>query len=70
MNKQFRKVGSKVVAGVALAAGAVGSAMAALPADVATATTAAKADITEAGGLILGVVIAVAAVGWLRRVIR
>lgn len=38
--------------------------------DISADTTAAKADIATAGGLIVGVVVAVAAISWIRRVIR
>jgi hypothetical protein len=38
--------------------------------DISAAVTAAKTDITTAGGLIIGVVVAVAAFSWIRRVIR
>lgn len=37
---------------------------------ISTATTSATADVSTAGGLIIGVVVAVAAVSWIRRVIR
>lgn len=59
--------------GAALAAmfgGAISAAHAELPADVAAAVTTAKGDVTEAGGLILGVIVLIAAVGWVRRVVR
>jgi len=65
--KRFAK---KIAAGVALAGVVATNAMAALPPEVETAATAAKTDIAEAGGIIIGVVIAIAAVGWVRRVIR
>lgn len=38
--------------------------------DISADTTAAKTDIATAGGLIVGVVVAVAAIGWIRRVIK
>jgi hypothetical protein len=38
--------------------------------DISADTTAAKADIATAGGLIIGVVVAVAAISWIRRVIK
>lgn len=38
--------------------------------DISADTTAAKTDIATAGGLIIGVVVAVAAISWIRRVIR
>lgn len=38
--------------------------------DITADTTAAKTDIATAGALIIGVVVSVAAVSWVRRVIR
>lgn len=38
--------------------------------DISADTTQAKTDIATAGGLIIGVVVAVAAISWIRRVIR
>jgi hypothetical protein len=38
--------------------------------DISAAVTAAKTDIGTAGGLIIGVVVAVAAFSWIRRVIK
>jgi hypothetical protein len=38
--------------------------------DISADTTAAKTDIATAGGLIIGVVVAVASIAWIRRVIR
>lgn len=38
--------------------------------DITAAVTAAKADIATAGALIIGVVVAVAAFSWVRRVIK
>lgn len=38
--------------------------------DISADTTQAKTDIGTAGGLIIGVVVAVAAISWIRRVIR
>lgn len=58
---------SMVVAGVAAAG--MQSAMAAgvdITADVATA----KADIVSNGGIIVGVIVAIAAVAWVRRIIK
>lgn len=57
----------KMLAALALTAVA-GASQAAI--DISADTTAAKTDISTAGALIIGVVVAVAAVGWVRRVIR
>lgn len=48
----------------------VAPAHAELPAEIATTTTEAKADVKEAGGMILGVIVVIAGIAWLRRVIR
>lgn len=62
MNK-FNKL---VLAAVAsMVAGASSAAI-----DIAPATSAATTDIQAAGALIIGVVVAVAAISWIRRVIR
>jgi Inovirus Coat protein B len=60
----------KGAAFAAMFGGAIASAYAELPPEVDAAVTTAKADVTEAGGLILGVVVLIAAVGWVRRVVR
>lgn len=59
----------KLVAAV-LGLTVTGSAMAALPAGVSDAITAAQADVTSAGGLILVVVVSIAAIMWIRHVLR
>jgi hypothetical protein len=38
--------------------------------DITAETTAAKTDIASAGAAIIGVVVAIAVIGWVRRVIR
>jgi hypothetical protein len=38
--------------------------------DISADTTQAKTDVLAAGALIIGVVVAVASIAWLRRVIR
>jgi hypothetical protein len=55
------------LAALALVA-AAGSANAAI--DIATEVTAAKTDIASAGGLIIGVIVAIAVFSWIRRVIK
>lgn len=62
MNKMFAFVRkSRAVVGAALLTGAV-SAQAALPTTFATDIAAVKADVTEGGGLVIGVALAVMAV--------
>lgn len=51
--------------GLVAAAGASHAAI-----DIATETAAAKTDIASAGGLIIGVVVAIAVISWIRRVIK
>lgn len=41
-----------------------------MTAAITTAATTAIADIGSAGVIIIGVVVAIAAVGWVRRVVR
>lgn len=62
MKKHFNKV---VALGLFAAAGAANAAI-----DITAETTAAKADIATAGGLIVGVVVAIAVIAWIRRVIK
>lgn len=57
------------VAAVGMAAMA-SSSFASAAIDISADTTAAKTDIATAGGLIVGVVVAVASIAWIRRVIR
>jgi len=66
MNKTYKKL----AAAAALSMGAMSAAHAELPATIGTAVTAATTDVTTAGGLILGVVVAIAAVAWVRRVVK
>lgn len=66
----MNKVMKRVSAVVALSMGAISAAHAELPATIGAAVTTGTADVIEAGGLILGVVVAIAAIGWVRRVIR
>lgn len=54
-----------VAAAVSVAAGSASAAI-----DIASATSEAKTDVQTTGALIIGVVVAVAAIGWIRRVIR
>ncbi|WP_312723690.1 major capsid protein [Stutzerimonas nitrititolerans] len=67
MMNTVRKYGRKVAAGSAIALGAVGTAMAEVPADATTALNDAKADGVTIGGIVLGVIIAIAAFKYIRR---
>jgi hypothetical protein len=64
------KIGSTFSTGVLVSGVMVGNALAALPASVATDVTAGKADIAEAGGLALGILLAVLLFVWIRKVMR
>lgn len=69
MNKVSKSLG--VVAGFASMAIASGAHAAGSLTDAITeAATAAKTDIATAGGIIIGVVVAIAAVAWVRRVVK
>lgn len=57
------------VAAVGVAAMAASS-FASAAIDISAETTAAKTDIATAGGLIIGVVVSIAVIGWIRRVVR
>lgn len=69
-----KRFGAKVVAplGAAVLGSAVmvSNAFAALDASVSTDVAASKSDVNDMGGLIIGVILAVAVIGWIRRVIR
>ena len=58
---------SIVKGGFAALSAVAGSAMAAVPADVTTALTDAKADGVQVAGVVLTVVIAIAAFKYIRR---
>jgi hypothetical protein len=64
IQKRFART-SFVVASLVAAAAARADAI-----DISAAVTAAKTDIGTAGALIIGVVVAVAAFTWIRRVIK
>jgi hypothetical protein len=62
----LKKAAVAVVGMVAMAASSFASAAI----DISADTTSAKTDIATAGGLIIGVVVAVASISWIRRVIK
>ena len=66
----FQKVGGFFTAMFALLVGGVGSAMAAVPADVTTALTDAKSDATTVAGVVIGIIVAIAAFLYMRRAIK
>lgn len=57
----------KIAAGVGLVVATVGSAFAAVPTEVSTAMTDAKADSATIAGLALAIVIGIAAFKYMRR---
>jgi hypothetical protein len=66
MKKAVKKlVVGAVAVGASVSAFAAGSGV-----DITAATTQATTDVQNAGGLIIGVVVACAAFSWIRRVIR
>lgn len=67
MMNTVRKYGRKVAAGSAIALGAVGTAMAEVPAEATASLNDAKADGVTIGGIVLGVIIAIAAFKYIRR---
>ena len=70
MNNAIKRFAGRTVAVGSLALASVGAAKAELPASVGSAVTAAVTDVGAAGALILGVVVAIAAVKWVRRVVH
>ena len=71
--KSFKRIGKGAVlvlsaTGASLVAAS--SQAAGLTDAISAATTSATGDIATAGSLIIGVVVAVAAVGWVRRVVH
>lgn len=55
---------------IVVAAAVMGASASAFAVDISAETTAAKTDIATAGGLIIGVVVAIAVIGWIRRVVK
>ncbi|NMM27830.1 MAG: hypothetical protein HHJ12_11230 [Glaciimonas sp.] len=69
--KQACKYGRQSVVVVSATALALASSVAsAVGIDISAATATATTDIGTAGGLIIGVMVAVAAVAWIRRVVH
>jgi hypothetical protein len=66
----MNKFANRFAAVAALATAGMSAAHAELPATIGAAVTSATADVASAGGLILGVVVAIAAVAWVRRVVK
>lgn len=66
MKVQFQNVAKKVAPLALLAFAGVSQAAV----DISPEVTGGKADIDTAGGLIIGVVVAIAVFSWIRRVIK
>lgn len=67
--KNFKRA-ALAVSGVAASLAAVSSKAAGITDAIQTAATQATTDIGTAGGIIIGVVVAIAAVAWVRRVVH
>lgn len=70
MNKLLKVARRTSALAAAVAASAVVMAPARAAIDLSADITAAKADITTNGTAVLGVVVAVAVIAWIRRVLR
>jgi hypothetical protein len=69
MNKILKAARSRsALVGASLMAVGMGAAQAAV--DISAETAAAKTDIATAGALIVGVVVAIAVIGWVRKVVH
>ncbi len=67
----MKRFGAKIPAAIGTGLLVLGTSVhAALPEGVTTQTTAAKADINEAGALGIGIFLAIMVFMWLRRVMR
>lgn len=66
MKTNFNKAVKAVVAVGALGLASVSQAAV----DISAETAAAKSDIAAAGALIIGVVVAIAVISWIRRVVK
>jgi putative effector of murein hydrolase len=70
LRNQVCKYGRKVAGAVAGVALMVGSAAHAAGIDISAQTTQSTTDVNSTGVLVLGVIVAAATFGWLRRVIK
>lgn len=66
MNKQVRNFGRAALVVALVAASSVASAAI----DISTEAGAAKTEVNTAGALIIGVMVAIAVIAWIRRVIK
>ncbi|NMG66812.1 hypothetical protein GPA19_17880 [Azoarcus indigens] len=65
-----RKYGAKLAAVPALVTLGIGNALAEVPTEVTEGIATAKADAMTIGGAVIGVIIAIVAFFWLRRVLK
>jgi len=65
-----RKYGPKVLAGAALVPVMIGSAFAEVPTEVSTALAEAKTDSVSVAGIVIGIIVAIAAFAFMRKAIR
>lgn len=68
--KRFYGSVKNAAAVVGVLALGLGSQLAHAAVDIAAETTAAKTDIATAGALIIGVVVAIAVIAWIRKVVH
>lgn len=68
--RQLKSTFSLLIAAVMIMFGMVGPASAEVPESVTDAITAAVADVGTVGAAILGVIIAIVAFSWIRRVLK
>jgi len=66
----LKKLHVLLVSVLALFMGLIGQASAAVPASVTTGITDAVTDVGTIGAAILGVIIVIAAFGWMRRMVK
>ncbi|MDC7832370.1 major capsid protein [Pseudomonas benzopyrenica] len=64
---RVRTIGTQVLFGALVTASGIGMAMAELPAEATSATTTAKTDANTLGGIVLAILIGIAAYKWIRK---
>lgn len=67
---QARKYGRQAAGAVVTVGTSIGYSLANAAVDISTTTATAKTDVETAGGLIIGVVVAIAAIAWIRKVVH
>lgn len=67
VKNRVRSIGTNFVFGSLIMASGIGMAMAELPAEATSATTTAKTDANTLGGIVLAILIGIAAYKWIRK---